>query len=333
MGMIVNCVAARVVCGLCYGDDTLPVQYCRGCGARNRNVCYLGPDSMDKFCTWLLEPEDGDDEKRPWTYCFAHNFRSFDAFPLLNWLYRQNTLPEVIMTGCKVMYMQLRDQKVKFLDSLNFLPMALKNIPKAMGLAPGVKKGEFPHRVNKMENLGKTFSGHPPLSAYDPDSLSPKDRVQLEQWLDTVRTTPFDFDKELRSYCQMDVEVLLRGVLAFREKFLTLTRDPTKAKNGIEPFFRSATIAGACNVAFRQLFLEPETIGLIPSEGYNPKHNQSRAALEWLSHLNATQPGLIRHSGNGGEIELPGIGKVDGFREDPTTGEKVVYEFHVSSFS
>ena len=269
---------------------------------------------------------------KPLMLFFSRCCRSFDAFPLLDWLYRQNIVPSVIMTGCKVMTLQLRDQKVKFLDSLNFLPMPLKNIPKAMNLPSTVKKGDFPHRLNKIANMGKVFPGHPPLSAYDPDSLSPEARSELETWHAEVRTKPFDFNKQLASYCKMDVKVLLLGVLAFREKFLTLTTDPEKAQKGVEPFFRSVTIAGACNVVFRQLFLEPETIGLIPSEGYNPKHKQSVAALEWLTTLNAPYEGdeQIRHSANGGEVELPGIGKVDGFREDPATGEKVVYEFHVS---
>ena len=73
MGMVVNCVAAMIVCSLCHDHSSVVVE-CPGCGPRPRSVCFLGTDSMDRFCRWLLDVPNGD-EKQPWTMCFAHNFR------------------------------------------------------------------------------------------------------------------------------------------------------------------------------------------------------------------------------------------------------------------
>ena len=38
----------------------------------------------------------------------------------------------------------------------------------------------------------------------------------------------------------------------------------------------------------------------------------------------------FRHTRNGGEVCIPTVGKVDGFRTDRTSGEKWIYEFQVS---
>ena len=76
------------------------------------------------------------------------------------------------MTGSKVMSIHLVERRIRFLDSLNYLPMALRAMPKAMGLPTDLPKGDFPHRLNSMENLGKQFDVHPPLSFYEPQSMA-----------------------------------------------------------------------------------------------------------------------------------------------------------------
>lgn len=113
---------------------------------------------------------------------------------------------------------------------------------------------------------------------------------------------------------------------------MKMTRKPSLAPEGVDPFAQSVTIAGACNRVFRQLFLKKNSIGLIPSDGYNPQDNQSLEAIRWLTYMNETDQVHrgIQHARNGGEIRLPDIGKVDGYREDPVTNQKWVYEFHVS---
>lgn len=246
--LVVNCVAARMVCSLCVD---LPLsEACEGCGEQ-RNVCYLGENAMDQFCTWLTETDRGDPDERLETIAFAHNFKAFDSMVLLAYIFSQNIIPELIMTGCKVMGLKLPDQKIKFLDSLNFMPMPLKALPKAMGLSADLAKGDFPHRFNRLENMGKKFDCHPPASYYDPGSMKPGARAEFEAWHQSVKNKPFDFDKELRQYCINDVQVLLRAVLAFRRQFMTMTRDKSKAPEGVDPYNSCMTLASACNLTFR----------------------------------------------------------------------------------
>ena len=68
-----------------------------------------------------------------------------------------------------------------------------------MGLPTDLRKGDSPHRLNRMENLGKRFDVHPPLSYYEPQSMAEHQRVALERWHVEVRTEPFDFDQQLSS--------------------------------------------------------------------------------------------------------------------------------------
>ena len=327
-----------MVCSLC---QTLAADTpCEGCGLRDRDVCFYGTDAMDQFCRWLVDNGDDvgggvavDDNEAPLvTTCFCHNLKGFDGFPLLRWFYAQNLVPDVVMTGRKVMSIALPVFRLRFLDSLCYLPMPLKAIPKAMGLSTQLRKGDFPHRLNRLENQGKKWPHHPPLSYYDPASKSEADRQALERWHAEVSQQPFDFDRELQAYCRNDVAVLLQGVLAFRAQFMEMTIKEKVAPQGVDPFASNITIAGACNRVFRQLFLKPNTVGLIPSNGYRPGDLQSLEAIRWLMYLNETDPyvqgSVIRHARNGGEVRLPGIGKVDGYQEKD--GVKWVYEFHVS---
>ncbi len=73
-------------------------------------------------------------------------------------------------------------------------------------------------------------------------------------------------------------------------------------------------------------FLQPETIGVIPAQGYNPEQVQSVKALQWILFLSHAQGIRIQHARNGGEKVL-GQYMVDGYYETET-GEKVVLEFH-----
>ena len=49
----------------------------------------------------------------------------------------------VIFSGSKIMYMHINSLNMRLLDSLNFLPMPLANLPKSFGLKE--KKKGFSH--------------------------------------------------------------------------------------------------------------------------------------------------------------------------------------------
>lgn len=51
-------------------------------------------------------------------------------------------------------------------------------------------------------------------------------------------------------------------------------------EEGIDPFAHCITIASACNLVFRNLFLEEQSIGIIPPQGYRSKEIQSVKAMQ-----------------------------------------------------
>lgn len=81
----------------------------------------------------------------------AHNGQGYDhRFIIQNILTKKELKPELIMNGTKIVRMKIGN--VKFIDSLNFSPMALSALPKVFGLGVNFKKGYFPHLFNTREN-------------------------------------------------------------------------------------------------------------------------------------------------------------------------------------
>lgn len=95
---------------------------------------------------------------------------------------------------------------------------------------------------------------------------------------------------------------------------------------GTDPFENCITIASACHLVYRTLFLEPETIALIPAHGYRPEEKQSLLANQWLSYMSHSTGINIQHGRNYGE-KYVGPYKIDGYyRTDDD--EDVALEFH-----
>jgi len=212
--------------------------------------------------------------------------------------------------------------KMRFFDSMNFIPMALSKIPKAFELTESAK-GYFPHLYNRIENQNIFLSHLPDVKYYNPDVMMPDARQKFMKWYEDHRNDTIDFQKELLKYCISDVDILRRGCLKFRDIFMHMTS--TDDEEGIDPFDRCITIASACNLVFRKLFLNEDSIGIIPPQGYRPQDNQSVKAMQWIKYV-AHQQGLdIQHAGNIGE-KVIGPYKMDGYYE--ANDQKVVMEFH-----
>ena len=120
-------------------------------------------------------------------------------------------------------------------------------------------------------------------------------------------------------YCTEDVRILRKCNIEFRRLF----RETTDVDA-----FSCIMIASACNKVFRKNFLQKDTIGIIPPQGYRSNDVQSTKAIKWLewqSHVRGTH---IQHSRNGGKHVVfcgPQQYKVDGYCEEG--GEKVALEF------
>ena len=281
-------------------------------------VMFKGPNTRDEFCDWLFT------EENEGAICIAHNLKAYDGYFILQYLYDQTILPELILNGTKLMSIYVSTLDIKFIDSLNFIPMALARFPKTFGLTE-LKKGWFPHRFNTTSN--QTYVGKiPDKQFYDPDGMHENSRKEFLEWHSKLEESEFvfDFQKEIIIYCRSDVDILRRCCLQFSEMFKEVT--------SLEPFSNCITIAAACNLVFRHIFLKEDTIAIIPPQGYHPNDKYSIIALQWLELIKHETGANIKHARNGGEQRLP-VGphpvKVDGW--DPE--KRIAYAFHGCVFS
>ena len=270
-------------------------------------------------------PANEDIEEQPLIILF-HNLKGFDGIFILHELYKaMRTVEEQLTIGAKVL--SFKSGPLTFKDSLCFLPMQLPSFPATFGLTE-LKKGFFPHAFNTPSN--QEYRGPiPALEYYDPEGMSPKMKRDLEEWhADQVeREVRFDFQKELKAYCESDVDILQGGCEKFCEEF--------ERRAGFNPFAECATIASACNRYWRKHHLEEETIAVEPPQGWRgARVNQSWVALQWLAYQEHLLPNnsagipRIRHVRNGGEQKVlteKGWEFVDGYHEGER--ETTVYEF------
>lgn len=101
--------------------------------------------------------------------------------------------------------------------------------------------------------------------------------------------------------------------MGFRDLFMEVTT--------VDPFERSLTIASACNLVYRKLFLKPNSIAIVPHNGYRAKNKQSAIGARWLQWMAKKRNINIRHAQNGLEVKI-GPYKVDGIYG------KTIYEFY-----
>ena len=78
----------------------------------------------------------------------AHDSKGYDCHFVLKWLIDQGIKPYYIYNGAKIMFMEIPILSIRFIDSLNFLQMALKSFPKTFGMDE-LKKGYFPHYFSR----------------------------------------------------------------------------------------------------------------------------------------------------------------------------------------
>ena len=295
---IPNFVVARWMCTNCLDipldaeDRDVRINECPICEEElgEREVVFKGKDTVEKFCLWLFQPrpnqtEVGENGKERLVYrttVIAHNAQSYDLYFIMNHMIKNGCKPDmVIRRGGKILHMARRQSNIRFIDSLSFLTMPLSKMPACFGLPS--PKGTFPHYFNTPEN--ENYIGPLPAAHfYGVDSMMPKARAEFMRWYDAevAKGTVFNFQEEILKYCRLDVEILEGACIKFRELFMKLTSLP-KYK-GIDPFKHSVTLASACNLVFRSLYLKKDTIPLLPSDGFPPPKPQSKKALEWLHY-------------------------------------------------
>jgi len=287
---------------------------CVRCGP-NREI-FKGPTTIEEFGKWLFVKNKG--SKTNPVIAIAHNARGFDAQFLINYVAERGYRPKITPKGREIMQMEAGMVVVK--DSLNFLPMSLAALPKAFGFE--AKKGYFPHFFNTEAN--EDYDGPlPDHQHYGTSNMTEAARDKFFDWYDKLKKTGYVFNlkKERLDYCENDVYICAKAIMAFRDLVLERTN--------VDPLQQAMTIASTTSVVYRQNYLPMKTIGLIPPGGYRKNDIQSTTATIWLKYVSERDNIRIQHSRNGGEKVIHFADrnyKVDGYAE--INGVKTIYEFH-----
>ena len=239
---------------------------------------FRGKNTVRDFCKWLFTPEHDQ------SIVIAHNFQGYDSYFILNHL-NQHAIPyEVIYNGAKCMTLTTKRKgkkrkqfavEIKFIDSLNFIPMALARFPKTFGLDE-LCKGYFPHYFNKDEN--QEYVGPIPCQDdYGANSMKPEAREKFLTWHQeqVENNYVFDFQKEILKYCRSDVDIMQKSCNLYREMFMHVT-DTTHDDTGLDPFDKAITIAAYCMQVYRTKFLKKDTIALFPQHQELKRNNHTK---------------------------------------------------------
>lgn len=283
----VNLICAKKICLQCIQKYDAKCAHCI-------NIQF---SNLNEFCFWLFT-----DKHKQYTV-FCHNL-TYDGTFIMRFIFDQGHKPKVLMRGLKIICMEFMN--IKFLDSYNFLTMPLSKLPQTMGFQ--AKKGHFPHLFNRPENYNKVFPTLPDMKYYGPDEMKTPERDTFLTWYNENKNTEFDFNKNLVSYCELDVNILSTACMMFRELIME--------KFNIDCFAVSCTIASLTMVLFRSMFLTKKSIAILPHNGYVGNENQSKIAISWMRWISESTNINISHCRNGHEIRI-GPYKVDGQnRED-----------------
>ena len=301
-----NYCVAQITCFECR-DQAIDTP-CTHCGEK-RQFIFKGPTTGDDFCKWLID-EHSD------VIAVAHNMKGYDGMFVLDYLYRNCIIPKMILNGAKIMSIDISLNDIKIIDSLNFLPMPLANMPKTFGIEE-LQKGYFPHFFNTTKN--QAYTGPlPDVKYYGPDSMSCAKRQEFLKWYESEKSKNKEFimAEQLHAYCVSDVDILRKCCMRFQDLFF-------QATNGVIPFEKSITISSACHYVYRRNFLNENTIAVLPPKGYNLRYKHSKVSIEWLTYMSEKENAYIRHARNEGEVTV-GRYRVDGFCES----NKTIYEFY-----
>ena len=135
---------------------------------------FRGENTNLEFCKWLFVKDHEN------CVFVAHNFQGYDGYFIQNYLNKNGVEYKVIMSGAKILTLTVPMFNIRFIDSLNFIPMGLAKFPKTFGLDE-LRKGYFPHLFNKKEN--QNYVGPIPCEPYYmPNEMSPKNREAFQKW-------------------------------------------------------------------------------------------------------------------------------------------------------
>ena len=251
----------------------------------------------------------------------SHNGKSYDNYFIIRYFQKTKTHRDsnikVLTDGLKILSFQYRT--LTFKDSSLFIPGTLDSFSKTFNLA--ACKGFFPHDFNRRKNFNY-IGAYPCEEIYKSEFFSEEKKEAFHAWYKCNKHLEFDFQNELKKYCWADVELLSAGCLEFSR--LNLEGSKLNAFDpGLDPIINNITCSSFCNTLYRRNFMPEDSIAWIPSNGFNPRENTSKKAIQWLKYISERDNIFIQHARNMGEYKIESF-KVDGISFE----QKKIYEFH-----
>ena len=312
-----NLCCLSVVCDICWDpiNKNRKYKFCSFCTADDKT--FYGYNTVNDFLNYIFDELNSKVQMNKEKFklrnrikikIVAHNSKSYDIHFIVKYCLDNNFQPtNVIKKGTKILSMII--SHFHFIDSLSFLPMALKYLPKTFGISNN-EKLIFPHSFNKPENWNVIMNNLPVIKNYQINLMRPQDRSSFIDWYNTNKGEIFDFKKELENYCRNDVNILLKSFMIFRDSWTNNFK--------IDCTSRCITLAQSVMEVFKTNFLKEHQIAIIPNRGYLSKRKHSYISNAWLDYMQTQRRNKIIK-----EYKLLNY-VVDGFI--PETGE--IFEFY-----
>ena len=121
-------------------------------------IRFPGPYCTRDFLEWLDTLTLNDTRQ---VNVLAHNFQGYDGYFVVHQYHSDNRIVEQLRNGCKLL--EVKHDRIRFIDSLSFFQMPLSTFPKTFGLTE-LKKGYFPHKFNIRDNQCTWASSRPSIT-------------------------------------------------------------------------------------------------------------------------------------------------------------------------
>ncbi len=202
-------------------------------------------DTVARFMNWVLQPA------HKGFIVLAHNAGRYDIHFIKQWGLKNHIAMDDLVKGNRFIQTTFTKFHVKFMDTLQFLPFALRKFPKAFRIEERTK-GYFPYRFYTKQTMN--YKGNMPGAQwFDFDRLSTKERETALQWYVDNQFTTIDLAKMCLEYCKSDVYLLMIGAVKFQQEILELT--------GLDPY-ENPTIASSAMRIYKFHDMPEHSIGL-----------------------------------------------------------------------
>lgn len=208
--------------------------------------------TTDEFLGWCITP------KHKGYTLIAHNGGRYDFQFVKQGLLKYGMCSSDLVRGNGYMCITINKPRIRFVDSIKFIPMGLRKFPKMFGIE-SVSKGFFPYRfftTDRLDYVGPL----PDLSYFEIDKMDEETRTCFNTWYHSYDGVQVNLYRLCMDYCIDDVKLLKAGCLIFRKEYLDITQ------NSIDPF-KQVTIAGSCLKAYQLLDMPKRSIAVLHDQG------------------------------------------------------------------